>query len=161
MNFVIDHETLMRRNFPATGVHVLPAKETVVFLTVNTEKRASWLSNDFAHSALRQVWTEATAWLVGEYILMPDHLHLFCAPRDLTISIEAWMTYWKSQFRKQHHKPDWRWQSRGWHHRLRGHESYAQKWQYVWQNPVRRGLVPLAEQWPYWGRIYELRWQGQ
>ena len=32
---------------------------------------------------------------------MPDHLHLFCAPRDLNFTLDAWVTYWKSQFKKK------------------------------------------------------------
>jgi len=30
---------------------------------------------------LHDVWlNEATAWLVGDFLLMPDHVHFFCAP---------------------------------------------------------------------------------
>ena len=151
----------MKRDFPAAGVKVVSGEQTVVFLTVTTEKRVPWLCNDHVHATLREVWSGATAWLTGEYVIVPDHVHLFCAPRDPSITIEAWISYWKSQFRKAHQNPQWRWQSRGWHHRLRDHERFAEKWQYVWQNPVRRGLVPVADQWPYWGRIFELRWKGR
>jgi len=42
------------------------------------------------------------------------------------------------------------------HHRLRGGESYAQKWQYVRENPVRAGLVTRPEDWPYFGRVHEI-----
>jgi putative transposase len=31
---------------------------------------------------------EATAWYVGHYLIMPDHLHFFCAPRDLHFGID-------------------------------------------------------------------------
>ena len=41
---------------------------------------------------------------------------------------------------------------------LRGHESYAEKWAYVLQNPVRAGLVKNAGDWPYAGEITELHW---
>jgi hypothetical protein len=43
-------------------------------------------------------WLNATAWLVGDYLLMPDHLHLFCAPRDIDMPIETWIRYWKRDF---------------------------------------------------------------
>jgi hypothetical protein len=46
--------------------------------------------------------------------------------------------------------------SGGFHHRLRGDESYGQKWQYVRENPVRQGLVMQAEDWPFWGRVHEI-----
>jgi serpin B len=38
-------------------------------------------------------------------------------------------------------------------HLLRSDESYAAKWDYVFQNPVRAGLVSHAEDWPYAGEI--------
>jgi putative transposase len=146
------------RRRPASGVHLYLGQPTIVVLTVNTEKRIRWLADSEAHHHLRAVWQEATAWLVSDYVLMPDHLHCLCAPHDLAFTIERWITYWKSQFAKRHAHADWRWQSRGWHHRLRSDESYSQKWRYLQENPVRWGLVtdPLA--WPYQGRIHDVRW---
>jgi len=41
-------------------------------------------------------------------------------------------------------------------HVLRNDESYAQKWEYVFQNPVRGGLVARAEDWPYAGEIIRI-----
>ena len=38
-------------------------------------------------------------------------------------------------------------------HILRNDESYAEKWNYVRDNPVRAGLVELAENWPYHGEV--------
>ena len=38
-------------------------------------------------------------------------------------------------------------------HLLRSDESYAAKWDYVFQNPVRAGLVNRVEDWPYAGEI--------
>ena len=41
-------------------------------------------------------------------------------------------------------------------HVLRSHESYADKWRYVLENPVRAGLVTRAGDWPYAGEIAPL-----
>jgi len=38
-------------------------------------------------------------------------------------------------------------------HILRNDESYTQKWEYVRENPVRAGLVPRADDWPYQGEF--------
>ena len=38
-------------------------------------------------------------------------------------------------------------------HLLRSEESYAQKWDYVRENPVRAGLVKNVEDWPYAGEL--------
>lgn len=146
------------RHNPSAGVHTRLGGPNIVLLTVTTEQREPWLANDMAHQHLRQVWAKATAWLVGDYVLMPDHLHCFCVPQDLNVTIEAWITYWKREFRRRHGRADWRFQSRGWHHRLRDDENFTEKWRYMRENPVRRGLVQKPDDWPYQGRIHDLRW---
>jgi hypothetical protein len=35
-------------------------------------------------------------------------------------------------------------------------ESYAQKWDYVRENPIRAGLVSTTEDWPFQGEIVEI-----
>ena len=112
------------RKHPAPGAHVQLGGPNWVLLTVTTEDRQRWLASAEAHQLLHQTWLEATAWLVSDYLLMPDHLHCFCAPRDLHFTIEQWITYWKREFRRKHGNADWKFQSRGWHHRLRDGESY-------------------------------------
>ena len=97
MNATPDNELPQRQN-PASGVHVNLGQSNIVLLTITTENRAPWLANETAHKLLRQTWSEATAWLVGDYLLMSDHLHCFCAPRDLHFGIEAWIKYWKREF---------------------------------------------------------------
>ncbi|CAN5466087.1 hypothetical protein BH20VER3_BH20VER3_08980 [soil metagenome] len=96
--------------------------------------------------------------MVGRYVLMPDHLHLICAPLKEEVEIETWITFWKRQFRRIHGDPVRRFQSSGFHHRLRKQESYDQRWDYVRENPVRAGLVRQADDWPFTGELNELRW---
>ena len=100
----------------------------------------------------------ATAWLVGRYVLMPDHLHLICSPIEETVEIEPWVTFWKRQFRRIHGSPARRFQPGCFHHRLRQQESYDQRWDYIRENPVRAGLVKGADDWPFTGELNELRW---
>jgi len=45
------------------------------------------------------------------------------------------------------------WQPGFFDHVLRSDESYAEKWNYVRDNPVRAGLVGSAGHWPYQGEI--------
>jgi REP element-mobilizing transposase RayT len=45
------------------------------------------------------------------------------------------------------------WQPGFFDHVLRSDESYADKWNYVRENPVRAGLVRDASEWPYQGEI--------
>jgi len=148
------------RRKPAEGVRIEIDRSTIVFVTVCTKARHPWLACAEAHQLLREVWSQAQAWLVGNYILMPDHLHLFAASRDLQFTLEQWLAYWKSRFTKAHQHEDWLWQAHAFHHRLRHDENYAQKWHYVRENPVRKGLVTDPDAWPYQGMIHVLPWHG-
>ena len=92
------------RRRPAPGVHIFAGEPTIVFLTVCTRDRKAWLDHDGVHETLQRVWQTADAWLVGYYLLMPDHIHLFCAPRDLRLTLESWLKFWQSRFSKTHQK---------------------------------------------------------
>jgi len=156
----VGRDALLRvRHAPAKGTLFLSGRPNWIFLTVCTEDRAPWPAQQSVQQTLRGIWKRrATTWLVSDYLLMPDHLHLFCAPRDLSFSIERWIAFWKDQFAKQHPKAAGRFQSGGFHHRLRDDENYAAKWRYVMENPVRKKLVERTEDWPYFGRVHEIRW---
>jgi putative transposase len=153
---------------PAKGVRVSLSGPNWVFLTVCTEKRERWLAQTSVQRALHDIWEHAaTAWLVSDYLLMPDHLHLFCAPNDLKFTIERWLGFWKDRLAKSlkchggaaapPYQVIGKFQAGGFHHRLRDGESYAQKWQYVRENPVRDGLVARPDDWPYFGRVHDIR----
>jgi putative transposase len=148
-----------KRRTPAKGVRISLAGPNWVFLTICTEDRTRWLAQSGVHRALHDIWLgSAKVWLVSDYLLMPDHLHLFCVPYDLKFTIEDWMTFWKGRFSKTCREAG-RFQRGGFHHRLRDGESYSQKWQYVRENPVRAGLITKPEDWRYQGRVHEIRWQ--
>jgi putative transposase len=48
------------------------------------------------------------------------------------------------------------WQRKFFDHVLRSNESYSEKWNYVFDNPVRAGLVSTAQEWKYAGEIETL-----
>jgi putative transposase len=148
------------RRTPAKGVHVSLGGPNWVFLTVCTNKRGPWLAQASVQRVLHDTREHtATAWFVSDYLLMPDHLHLFCAPHDLKFTIERWMGFWKDRFAKAHSDVG-TFQAGGFHHRLRDGEKYSEKWQYVRENPMRAGLVTRPEDWPYFGRVHEIAWSG-
>ncbi|HVT73444.1 MAG TPA: transposase [Lacunisphaera sp.] len=132
----------------------------IVFLTVCTKGRRPLLATRVAHEAARTAWLEADHWLVGRYVVMPDHLHLFCAPNTLPIrSLAQWVRYWKASIcRRLLAAEGTFWQSDFWDTQLRRHESYANKWEYVRHNPVRAGLALEPDDWPFQGELNHLRW---
>jgi putative transposase len=108
---------------------------------------------------LRKVWQAADAWLVGRYVIMPDHIHYFAAATETSIEFENWVRYWKSQFSKQHGAPDLRWQAGHWDTRMRSARAFEDKWNYVRENPVRKGLVRDVDEWPFQGEVFDWRWE--
>lgn len=145
-----------KRKHPTHGVIESQGFPVIVFLTVCTERRSPWIADSVVHRALCATWTSASAWLVGRYVLMPDHLHLFCTPGSLDIPLDNWVRYWKSQFSKLVKNAAQRWQADHWDTRMRSWEHYAEKWEYTRFNPVRKQLVARPEDWPYQGELHEL-----
>ena len=148
---------LRQRKHPAKGVFIFLNQATIVFVTVCSQRREKNLAHVAVHDALLQAWRKADRWMIGAYMIMPDHIHFFCSPTDINGAIEPWITFWKREFRRQFGNDAPRFQTDSFHHRLRGEESYAEKWEYVRANPVRAGLVERSEDWPYQGVLNELR----
>ena len=147
-----------QRKHPAHGVLYIEGQPTIVYDTVCTKDRQPWLAHDDIHELLREVWNDASAWLVGRYIIMPDHIHLFAAATAIDIEFKNWVKYWKSQFTKRHKIADHRWQTDDWDTRMRTGRQYEEKWEYVRYNAFRHELVVRPEDWPHQGVLNELRW---
>jgi putative transposase len=115
------------------------------FCTVCSGERKKQLANAVVHEALLTACAKADRWMIGAYVIMPDHIYFFCSPTHEECVIEPWITFWKREFRRELDASAPRFQLDGFHHRLRGEESYAEKWEYVPANPVRAGLVKKSE----------------
>ena len=149
-------KTLPQRKRPAHGVHRRHDRPKIVYDTVCVRDRQFALDDSLIHDLLRDVWTEADRWRVGRYMIMPDHIHYFAAPSVETHDLEPWVKYWKSIFRK---RSGIALQTGHWDTRIRSAAHYQQIWEYIVQNPVRKGLVAAPELWPYQGELYELPWR--
>ena len=84
---------------------------------------------------------------------MPDHFHLF-VKGDPNFTLSRWMGGLKRAIAVPlGYSSSELWQPGFFDHVLRSDESYAEKWNYVKENPVRAGLVQIASEWPYQGEI--------
>ena len=151
-----ERRSLPSRSHPARGVRLTEDQPIIVFLTVCTKSRLPWLANEHVHKILIDVWVRASAWAVGRYVVMPDHVHLFVGPNNEQVSLDSWVKYWKSQVSRRVENQSSRWQKDYWDTRLRNPKSYGEKWAYVRDNPVRHGLVNNAIDWPYQGELNDL-----
>jgi putative transposase len=147
------------RKTPAGGAHIHSSERNFFFVTVNAKDRVAWLAQKVVEDSLTRIWhDEATAWLVGFYLLMPDHVHFFCAPHDLHFGIDQWVKFWKSQFSRAHLSDGWDFQRRSFHHRMRNQQEYEEKLRYVRESPLRKGLVRGLDDWPFQGLVHDLGW---
>lgn len=133
----------------------------VYFLTAWTESRLWTLNNDKVHRSFIKFAEQATKHhvLVGLYMIMPNHIHLFAAFSPESPALPNWMKALRGNLSKQLREMSGsgtHWQKDFFDHVMRSEESYRQKWQYVRENPVRAGLVQRSEDWPYQGEIHRL-----
>lgn len=144
------------RRKPPQAVFTDPRHPTIVFVTLGAKDRARWVAGEEAHSLLVKTWRPAAGWLVGNYVLMPDHLHLFAASGKQSIALEGWFLEKPIQPRPSARGLDMAAERVSSSVARAG--SYSQKWLYAKANPVRAGLVKEIGQWPCQGSIHELRW---
>jgi REP element-mobilizing transposase RayT len=138
--------------------------QPIVFLTVVTHLRQPCLANAIAFGEITDVLTrssEIDGWFVGDYLLMPDHAHLFARPSRDAKPLRSWMGTWKSiSSRKISAALATKrslWQRDYFDRFLRTTDDYSEKWNYVAMNPVRAGLCTQPDEWPWKGRLFDLK----
>lgn len=127
------------------------------FVTFNTHERRRLLANADVHAAFVRFAHEGETRGIGlgRYVIMPDHVHLFVRG-NLNFSLKQWVRMLKRALSSTTPVTPPHWQSGFFDHLIRHSESYAEKWEYVRQNPVRAGLVQNADDWPWQGEIVRL-----
>lgn len=132
----------------------------VYFVTFCTHRRRPVLASERTHSAFVEFAHRVADFnvAVGRYVITPDHVHLFVCGDDQFV-LSRWITGLKQALARAN---GWSrdngqiWQEGFFDHVLRNDESMNEKWEYVFQNPVRAGLVARAKDWPYQGEIVML-----
>jgi putative transposase len=134
----------------------------VYFITTCVHGRRKLLNSCTHVDALLREWQgcrDRHGWLIGRYVIMPDHVHFFCAEdpggakSPLSAFVGAWKEWTAKALIKESGIPSPVWQKQFFDHVLRHGESYAEKWNYVRENPVRAGLVHAWTDWPYQGFV--------
>ena len=72
--------------------------------------------------------------------------------------MKEWVTFWRRRATHRDRSLWGIWQNDCWDTQMRDAEQYRRKLEYVAGNPVRKGLVTSAEEWPYQGHVVDLPW---
>jgi putative transposase len=143
--------------------HVPLFRDNPIVFTTCTYQRRKILASPHCQKILHDIWQRSAdhdGWRVGNYTIMPDHVHLFARPETGAQRMTDWVEMWKSVSSRRIAAvlsimpPIW--QPEYFDRYLRSSENYAEKWHYVEQNAVRAELVEAAESWPYRGTINDL-----
>ena len=145
--------------------HLTPfSKQPLLFITTCTAGRRPILTGGVAKGILEEVWARSgtlDGWFVGHYLLMPDHVHLFAQPTIEASPLASWMKSWKSissrRLAAQSQVTGPIWQSDYFDHFVRSPAAYQEKWDYVQNNPVRKGFCQHADDWLDQGTLHDLR----
>jgi REP element-mobilizing transposase RayT len=146
-------------------LELLYVRSPIYFVTANAHNRQKLLASVAIHDAFVEFAQQGPPHgaYVGNYVLMPDHLHAFVATDDQKVTLSAWMKSLKnaiSKILRSKRVVAPHWQKTFFDHLLRSGESYSEKWNYVRENPVRAGLVKTADDWPFVGEIFRLEYRS-
>ena len=131
------------------------SSEPVYFVTFCTHDRQPIPDLGKAQTALEayvQRGIKEFGAALGRYVIMPDHIHLFVSG-DADFVLSKWVAGLKRAISKAVGSRGESWQPTFFDHILRSDESYSEKWEYVYENPVRAGLVKVSDEWKYQGEV--------
>jgi len=139
-----------RRTLP----HALPLwvdpQKSVYFITVNCQTRQlnQLAKPEVAAPLLDSVRfrNERSIWFAHLFLVMPDHVHSLISFPPSAHTLQETVSLWK-RWTARHLGIAW--QRDFFEHRLRSGESWREKADYILANPVRKGLVQDAKEWPY------------
>ena|SRR5215218_4805914 len=126
-----------------------PQKE-IYFITINCAVRGA---NQLALPQIAQSIFETVEhrqkiglWWPYLFLVMPDHVHMLLSFPPSGKTLQSVVSQWKQWTAKQ---IGIEWQRDFFEHRLRRDESHREKADYILNNPLRKGLVARAQDWPF------------
>ena len=135
------------------------------FITITTHLKHPWFQlhpklSQEAIQIIRQLASLRHA-AVYSWCIMPDHVHLLLQDQEVVDFVRLFKGKMTPKARKI--EPERRlWQRSFFDHALRKEESLTNIACYIWENPVRAGMVDEPEKypfsgsevWPDWRRVY-------
>ena len=166
-----------RKRLDHRGPLSIGTTDAVYFITIAAAERGTTELSDKTDAILSaaRYYQSAGKWFLHLFLIMPDHIHMLV--HVPTISVESGVPGghvlpsptvmvgrgvpdapqpprglaktigdFKSFLSKKHRIG---FQANFFDTRIRDREHFAEKWNYICQNPVAKGLVPCAREWPH------------
>jgi putative transposase len=128
--------------------------ESTYFITADCWEKKRLLQSERMAGLLIDVlyhYRTQKKYLLHEFVVMPHHFHLFITPTDSTLERTMQLIKGGFSFRagKEFSMKAEIWQTSFHDRRVRDAEEYGRFRKYIHDNPVKAGLAPSPEQWPY------------
>jgi putative transposase len=128
--------------------------QSTYFITANVLMKMSLFQADKIARLfidLMLLYRTQRKYLLHEFVVMPDHLHLILTPTGITLEramqlIKGRFSFELNKNLKAKRDP---WQPSFFDRRIRDSLEYARYKDYIWQNPVKRGLAQRPEDYAY------------
>jgi putative transposase len=128
--------------------------ESTYFVTANVFQRKSLFQVEKIAALFIEVlmnYRTEKKYLLYEFVVMPDHLHLIITPTQITLERALQLIKGGFSFRLNKNLKVKKevWQPSFLDRRIRDSLEYQKFKDYIWQNPVKRFLAKIPEQYPY------------
>jgi putative transposase len=131
-----------------------PQEIRTFFVTSVTNRRHAFFKNADAAELLIDTlyfYRGEGRFELHEFVIMPDHFHLIITPEE-RIPLEKALQYIKGGYATAARRKlglSEVWQPKPTNHRIRNAEDYEKHRDYIFDNPVRAGLTPYPEDFPF------------
>lgn len=147
MNFRRKNIRLSGKNYVGKGLY---------FVTICCHERTKIFSDSsYGHVVLKRLtaMAEREGFRLHAYCLMPDHLHFLALGTDPTADMLSFIGEFKNATTRAHKNraQDPLWQTKFYDHILRSVDDTESVAQYIWANPVRKGICSDAAAYPLSG----------
>jgi putative transposase len=138
--------TIPHRGITRNGTYFVTASTFEKQCLLQSERMARLLLDVLFH------YQKDSKYRLHEFVVMPNHFHLLITPVS-PVTLERAIQFIKGGFsfraKKELGFMHEIWQTSFYDRRVRDSGEYARFRYYIHMNPVRRGLVPAAEEFPY------------
>ena len=136
-----------RKKMDHRGPLSIVVSDAIYFITIAAAERGGTEMTNHAAAILESArhYQQTGKWFLYILLIMPDHIHMLVHISTET-TLSGGVANWKHYLV---HTVGIRFQRDFFDTRIRDQAHFAEKWNYICKNPVAKGLVARAKDWPH------------